>query len=87
MDMPMDTIINKLVKLDKIADILEETLAYENDDTSVGHCRIAIIYAGGYGYVHQYKRGAVIKAFQQTGISLCPTGKDDYHETNNPNER
>ena len=42
--MPMGTIINKLVK-NKIADILEETLAYENDDTSVEQCRIAITYA------------------------------------------
>ena len=45
MDMPMDT-INKLVK-DKMADISEETetketLAYENDDTSVGQRQIAI---------------------------------------------
>ena len=40
-DMPMDTIIDKLVK-NKMADILEETLAYENDDTSVGQRQIAI---------------------------------------------
>ena len=40
----MDTITNKLVK-NKMADILEETLAYENDDTRVGQGRIAITYA------------------------------------------
>jgi len=38
---PIDTIINKLVK-DKICDILEETL---DDDTSVGHRRIATTHA------------------------------------------
>jgi len=38
---PMDTIINK----DKIGDILEETLEPEDDDTSVGHRRIAITHA------------------------------------------
>ena len=32
----MDSIINKLVK-DKISDILEETLVYQSDDTSIRH--------------------------------------------------
>ena len=66
MDMPMDT-INKLVK-DKMADISEETetketLAYENDDTSVGQRRIAITYAVAEAWIwlHRYKQDAIIK--------------------------
>jgi len=78
---PMDTIINKLVK-DKIGDILEETLVddlEENpDSTSVGDRRIAITHAvaAAWSWLHQYKQDTIIKAFQQTGISLCPTGNE-----------
>ena len=73
------TIINKPVK-DKIADILEESLTYESDDTSVGQRRIATTHAvaEAWLWLHQCKQDAIIKAVQQTGISLCPTGKDDH---------
>ena len=27
---------------------------------------------------YQYKQDTIIKAFEQTGISLCPSGKDDH---------
>jgi len=79
----MDTIINKLVK-DKIGDILEETLVddpkEDPDSTSVGDRRIAITQAvvAAWSWLHQYKQDTVIKAFQQTGISLCPTGNEDH---------
>ena len=29
-------------------------------------------------WFHQSKQDTIIKAFQQTGISLCPSGNDDY---------
>jgi len=76
---PMDTIINKPVK-DKISDILEETLDPEDDDTSVGHCRIAITHAvaAAWLWLNQSKQDATITAFQQTGISLCPSGIDGH---------
>ena len=75
----MDTIINKLVK-DKIGDILEETLAYQEEDTSIGHRRIAITHAvaAAWLWLHQEKQQTIIKTFEQTGISLCPTGKEDH---------
>ena len=31
-----------------------------------------------YNYVHQYEQDTTIKAFEQTGISLCSLGKDDH---------
>ncbi|RPB20393.1 hypothetical protein L211DRAFT_852351 [Terfezia boudieri ATCC MYA-4762] len=76
---PMDTIINKLVK-DKIGDILEETLANEDEDTSIGHRRIAITHAvaAAWLWLHEHKQDTIIKAFKQTGISLCPTGNEDH---------
>ena len=60
---PMGT-INKLVK-DKMADILEESLAYESDDTSVGQRRIAITHAvaKAWLWLHQCKQDAIINAF------------------------
>ena len=69
---PMDTIINKLVT-DKISDILEETLVYQSDDTSIGHRRIASIYAvaAAWLWLHQSKQDTIIKAFQQTGSEFC----------------
>ena len=33
--------------------------------------------AGLWLWLHQYKQDTIIKAFEQTGISLCPSGKDD----------
>ena len=75
----MDSIINKLVK-DKISDILEETLVYQSDDTSIRHRWIATTHAAAVAWLwfHQSKQDTIIKAFQQTGISLCPSGNDDY---------
>jgi len=77
---PMDTIINKLVN-DQIGDILEETLVddLEEDPDSTDR-RIAITHAvaAAWSWLHQYKQDTIIKAFQQTGISLCPTGNEDH---------
>ena len=57
-------------------------MTYEkSDDTSVGQSRIAIthaVVAEAWLWLHQCKQDAIIKAFQQTSISLCPTGKDDH---------
>jgi len=75
----MDTILNKLVK-DKIADILEETSSTDQHNITVGERRIAITHAiaAAWLWLHQYKQDSIIKAFEQTGISLCPSGKDDH---------
>jgi len=29
-------------------------------------------------WLHQYKQDTIIKAFEQTGISLCPSDKNDH---------
>jgi len=75
----IQVLISKLVK-DKIADILEETSQSEQQNITVGERRIAITHAvaAAWLWLHQYKRDTIIEAFEQTGISLCPSGKDDH---------
>jgi len=34
--------------------------------------------AAAWLWLHQYKQDTIVKAFEQTGISLCPSGKDDH---------
>ena len=47
---------------------------------SQGKAKIAITHAvaAAWLWLHQYKQDTIIKAFEQTEISLCPSGKDDH---------
>ena len=59
---------------------MEETSPSEQQNITVGERRIAITHAvaAAWLWLHQSKRDTIIKPFEQTGISLCPSGKDNH---------
>ena len=77
--LPMDTVLNKLVK-GKIADILEEKLeVVEERDEGVGRRRILITQEVGEAWLwlHIEKKESIIKSFKQEGIPISPDGTED----------
>jgi len=52
----------------------------KSNNTSVGQRRITSTHAvaEAWLWLHQCKQDAIVKTFQQTGISLCLTGEDDH---------
>ncbi|KAF8435609.1 hypothetical protein BGX38DRAFT_1333204 [Terfezia claveryi] len=57
--------------------VLEER---EEEEDSIGMWRIAITHAvaRAWEWLHQEKQASIIKAFEQTGISLPPDGSQDH---------
>ena len=53
---------------------------HDDYDDSIGARRIAITKAVGcaWEWLHLEKQGSIIKAFEQTGISLLPDGSQDH---------